>query len=103
MQRQDGEEAEVTLSSWYRDRDWDRDWDRYVICLGTPINYRKCHFKCRESHNVHNQFNFWQICQATPRQSERESERERVREGKREPTDCENLAAALQEEFDTFA
>lgn len=75
MQRQhkeeEGEEEEddgdeETLS---RDR---------VCDLGTPINYRKCHFKCRESHNVHNQFKFWQIW-PTPFSSQPSNKRERQR------------------------
>lgn len=77
------------------------------LFLGTPINYRKCHFKCRESYNVHNQFNFWQICPApfNPYREGEEGDEEEVREGEgeRDQTDCKDLAAALQEEFDTFA
>jgi len=28
--------------------------DSYMYMVATPINYRKCHFKCRKSHNAHN-------------------------------------------------
>lgn len=37
------------------------------------------------------------------REREGEEEREGEGEGKRDQTDCKDLAAALQEEFDTFA
>lgn len=53
-----------------------------VCDLGTPINYRKYHFKCRESHNVHNQFKFWQICPARNPLKKRERDRGRERERK---------------------
>lgn len=39
----------------------------------------------------------------TEREREGEEEGEREGEGERDQTDCKDLAAALQEEFDTFA
>lgn len=64
------------------DDDEEETLARDRVCdLGTPINYRKCHFKCRESHNVHNQFKFWQICPA--RNPLKKRERDRGRESER--------------------
>lgn len=80
MQRQhkEKEEAEDDV-----DDDEEETLARDRVCdLGTPINYRKCHFKCRESHNVHNQFKFWQICPARNPLKKRERDRGRERERK---------------------
>lgn len=79
MHRQHKEQEEEA-----EDDDGEETLARDRLCdLGTPINYRKCHFKCRKSHNVHNQFRFWQICPARKplkkRKGERESKRERRR------------------------
>lgn len=82
MQRQHKEQEEEAKDD---DDDEEETLARDRLCdLGTPINYRKCHFKCRKSHNVHNQFRFWQICPARKplkkREGDRKSERERGRE-----------------------
>lgn len=80
MQRQHKEKEEEAEDD--DDDDEEETLARDRVCdLGTPINYRKCHFKCRKSHNVHNQFRFWQICPARnplkKRKGDRQSERER--------------------------
>lgn len=72
MQRQHKEREEEA-----EDDDGEETLARDRLCdLGTPINYRKCHFKCRKSHNVHNQFRFWQICPARKPLQKREGDRE---------------------------
>lgn len=99
MQRQHKEQEEEAKDD---DDDEEETLARDRLCdLGTPINYRKCHFKCRKSHNVHNQFRFWQICPARKPLKKREEYRESERE--REGDRGEDLAAAEADKSSTFA